>query len=591
MLKMLKTNKIKLNQQMSRAVWPRFMLCIVLTMLSACDANPTSRIPTLATQTVRPDLPITVVVPTITPVPPTATPLPVRTVSVNAALPDDLRQLIRSVVEPLKMNGLPVQISDGDAGEAKVGLIKPDQGLALVTRTFAVALPFPSVADTITFESLSRYWQGDPNALSALGASTPMTLFTDASTLRGLTLLLGPSSPQLPVTVVEPSDLVSRTWEARPAGLAILPFDRLEARMKLLIIDGVNLFEREANLAGYPLTLRIGVTGDTTVAKPVADAISQNVTPHDNRDLSKMTIVAMTGVTAMVRGTAMKMEEKGITYPAEAIVDWLRTADITHISNEVSFREGCPPPTIYDGTVMCSNPKYIELLKYVGTDVIELTGNHLWDYGVRYLSDTIKTYKDLGWGYFGGGLDLQDSIRPYTVTVNGNRIAFIGCNWFGADWASDQYAGSAPCGSADPHDFDYIEPQITKLRAEGYLVIATLQYAEFYFYEATYEQQRDFARLRSAGAVVVNGSQGHHVQGFDVSPEGFIHYGTGNLFFGDQNPVGTHQTFVDRHVFYDGHYLGVDLRSAFIVDDAKPVPMNPADRAALLTTLFKASGY
>ena len=150
----------------------------------------------------------------------------------------------------------------------------------------------------------------------------------------------------------------------------------------------------------------------------------------------------------MVRGTAMKMEEKGITYPAEAIVDWLRTADITHISNEVSFREGCPPPTIYDGTVMCSNPKYIELLKYVGTDVIELTGNHLWDYGVRYLSDTIKTYKDLGWGYFGGGLDLQDSIRPYTVTVNGNRIAFIGCNWFGADWASDQYAGSAPCGRA-----------------------------------------------------------------------------------------------------------------------------------------------
>ena len=141
MLKMLKTNKIKLNQQMSRTVWPKFMLCIVLTMLSACDANPTSRIPTLATQTVRPDLPITVVVPTITPVPPTATPLPVRTVSVNAALPDDLRQLIRSVVEPLKMNGLPVQISDGDAGEAKVGLIKPDQGLALVTRTFAVALP------------------------------------------------------------------------------------------------------------------------------------------------------------------------------------------------------------------------------------------------------------------------------------------------------------------------------------------------------------------------------------------------------------------------------------------------------------------
>jgi poly-gamma-glutamate synthesis protein (capsule biosynthesis protein) len=89
----------------------------------------------------------------------------------------------------------------------------------------------------------------------------------------------------------------------------------------------------------------------------------------------------------------------------------------------------------------------------------------------------------------------------------------------------------------------------------------------------------------------VNGSQGHHAQGFSVDERGFVHYGLGNLFFGDQPGVGTHQTFVDRHAFYDGRYLGVDLRTAFIVDNSQPVPMSEADRAALLRRLFAVSGW
>jgi poly-gamma-glutamate synthesis protein (capsule biosynthesis protein) len=168
----------------------------------------------------------------------------------------------------------------------------------------------------------------------------------------------------------------------------------------------------------------------------------------------------------------------------------------------------------------------------------------------------------------------------------------VGCNWFGADWADEDTPGSAPCSPGDPKNLDSQIAMIQQLRAEGYLPIATLQYAEFYFYEPTAQQARDFAALRDAGAVVVNGSQGHHVQGFDISAEGFIHWGTGNFFFGDQIfSDGTLQSFVDRHVFYDNKYLGVDLRTAWLEDLAQPVPMPPEDRAKLLTTLFDVSRF
>ena len=44
-------------------------------------------------------------------------------------------------------------------------------------------------------------------------------------------------------------------------------------------------------------------------------------------------------------------------------------------------------------------------------DIVELTGNHNNDYGAKYSASTIETYKELGWDYFGGGLDLEDAGR------------------------------------------------------------------------------------------------------------------------------------------------------------------------------------
>ena len=45
----------------------------------------------------------------------------------------------------------------------------------------------------------------------------------------------------------------------------------------------------------------------------------------------------MTGVTALVRGTADRMEKNGVLYPGEEIRSVLRAADLTHVSNEISF--------------------------------------------------------------------------------------------------------------------------------------------------------------------------------------------------------------------------------------------------------------
>ncbi len=558
---------------------------LLTVLLAACASTPTETLPsplvavTYFPTTASPAPTLTPTIPPPTAVPPTPTPPPSR-VFIDPALPADVVAILQKRFDPSS-----AAVLASTAANAALRVTHAPTATSVMIVVYALAGAFPTLADETKGADFVGAWRGDPKALASVtNDGNPPLLFMAPETRAALGLILGPPAAQARIVITDAARLATAVWTARPAALAVLPFDQLDQRWKLLHIDGVNLFEREADLSAYPLILRVGALGDPALARVFGP-------PQTNRDPARMAVVAMTGVTALVRGTAIRMDEKGQTWPGAKIREWLRGADIAHISNEVSFWDKCPGPDWNEGTVFCSSPKRLELLKDVGTDVIELTGNHLWDRGWEHLSTTLGLYRDLGWGTFGGGRTYAEALRPLTMTVNGNRIAFVGCNYFGADWATDTIPGSARCGRTSPYQLDLITPTIKALAAQGYLVIATIQYAEFYTYAATPAQISDFNQLRAAGASVVNGSQGHHVQGFDVDARGFIHYGTGNLFFGDQEGAGTHQTFVDRHVFYNSRYLGADLRAAYIENESQPVPMLPAAKSALLKILFGVSRY
>ena len=321
---------------------------------------------------------------------------------------------------------------------------------------------------------------------------------------------------------------------------------------------------------------------------------------HDdlaNRDAGKLTTVALTGVTAMVRATAWTMEHKGITYPAEDIGPILSEADITHISNEIPFSPDCPFPTLtQENLVFCSNPSYIELLKAVGTDIVDLTGDHFMDYGTDATLYTLQMYKDLGWPYYAGGANAEEARQPVKLINNGNKIAFMGCNVgcivkneIPCDAiATDTHPGAAQC------DFNYISTEIPALREEGYQVIFNFQDREYYTYTAQPQLVNDFGLVATAGAAIVSGDQAHQPHGFSFQNGSYIHYGLGNLFFDQFHycpDYACDDAFIDRHVFYDGHYISTELITIRFVDFAKPRLMTPEERAHLLEIVFKASGW
>ncbi len=310
--------------------------------------------------------------------------------------------------------------------------------------------------------------------------------------------------------------------------------------------------------------------------------------PHTNRDTSKMTTLVMTGVTAMVRAMAHEMEVRGVLYPAQDIGEMLAAADITHISNEIPFYSACPPvDRNQESLVFCSDPKYIDLLRVSGADVIELTGNHFQDYGDEATLETLAMYEEEGWPYYGGGADLADASKAIILEHGDNSVSFIGCNPVGPEyaWATEDHPGAAPC------NWEQMHASLNELRETVDVPIATFQYWEFYFYEPTPQQQVDFRGMADAGARIVSGSQAHHPQAIEFYNGAFIHYGLGNLYFDQMWALGTRQEFVDRHLIYDGRHVSTELLTYMLEEYCRPRPMNEEERRDLLTSVFAASGW
>jgi poly-gamma-glutamate synthesis protein (capsule biosynthesis protein) len=460
---------------------------------------------------------------------------------------------------------------------------------------YALVAPFPTVVDGVTFADVKQAWMGQSPSVFA---NRPLVMAE--STYGAMKSVFGAEAGSGAVRIVPAEELVDALWQDRPQW-GIVPFESLDPKLKVLEIDGQSPIHKVFDEEQYPLKTAFVCLG--------AGCGGINL-PVTNRDPSKLTTIVMTGVTALVRATALKMELKGVNYPGEGIRDWLLGADIAHISNEIPFAVGCPYPDAYQTRlVFCSDPKYMDLLTYVGTDVIELTGNHFEDWGKPATLHTLDMYNEAGLPYFGGGSNLADAQKPAILERNGTKFAFIGCDPAGPDFAwarEDGWPGAAPCGSdwvgagKEGDGYEWMVAEIKKLHAEGYVVIATFQYFEYYSPDPRPWQQRAFREMVDAGATIVSGSQAHYSQAMEFDNGAFIHYGLGNLFFdqmGYDNPTNgqrttnTRREFLDRHVFYDGKYMGTELLTAELEDWARPRPMTPEERQAFLSEYFIASGW
>lgn len=479
--------------------------------------------------------------------------------------------------QSLKLEGTDFQrVSSGKTS----AVLDYGRGNPISTWIYALAAPFPTVTNTIPAKTFLGFWQR--------AEAAPFTrLILDAETLKALQSRLG--APVGDVEVLDADRLLLAAWTTENTW-AVIPFEQIQPRWKVIALDGQSPLHKDFEQQKYPLVVPISLTASQGAQSAALAERLQPFLAQSNRDPDKLVTVILTGVTAMVRGTASEMEEKGITRGAEVIGPVTREADILHISNEVPFAVDCkdPVPKLSGKLSFCSKDSYLELLEAVGTDVVELTGDHFQDWGEAALEHTLELYRQNGLPYYGGGLNIEEAKQPVKLEIKGTKIAFLGCNAKPTIYgnATAEKGGNFRC------DWEYMTAEVKSLRAEGYLPIVTFQHLEFYQWTAQSQLVADFHKMADAGAVIVSGSQSHQPHGMEITDTAVLHYGLGNLFF-DQYGLAlyTNYGFLDRHVFYDGKYLGVEPLPIQFKDYSQPVWPEEATRSWLMEVFFSVSEW
>lgn len=510
----------------------------------------------------------------------TATPMPI-VLGLADGLPTELAELANSPA----LSTTTILTAALDAADATLRLGYDGQkDDAVYGYTFAAATRFDTIDTKVTWPAVQAIWRGKSDRFSAVAVLT--------DTLPALSQILGKPGPTVVGYATQP-DVVTAAWanaaDQAPA-LVLLPFEQLEPRLVVLAIDGQNPVENanKFDATAYPLVATIYAQNlaKTDTERQAVQALLQTL-PPGNREPDRLTVVAMTGVTAMVRLTAREMDKRGVEWVAKVVGPELAAADITAISNEVPFVEGCETNTSMDNLTFCSKPEYLKALTDCGVDIIGLTGNHQNDYGREDAVQSLDFYDQVNLPVYGGGRNKEAAFTPLYREHNGNRLAFLGANSYGPNfaWATDALPGSAQ------FDLNIMSATIRAIKDQDRadVVLAELQYQESYDVVPLEDQRQNFSALTRAGADIVTGVQSHVPQAMEFTQDRLILYGLGNLFFDQMSSQTTREGMIVKHTIYKGRHLSTQVLTTLLYDYGQPRWTTPTERRSILQRVYGAS--
>jgi len=460
-------------------------------------------------------------------------------------------------------------------------------------RVFTPADRMSSVLESITLDELAAVWTGagtTPNFENIYAGEDDVPLLA--------TLLGEPGENVIPVLAEE---VEAAVWGDR-MGLALVPFERLNVTLRAIPVDGQTPMDNRFDAGAWPLTVRAGLAGLTERGRDALAKVAERP-PVSNRDATKLTVLVMTGVTAMARNSAVaidRSEDPG--FLARIVGPELAAADLTIISNEIPFLPDCVADNTLNNLILCSHNDYWENLALSGVDAIGLSGNHQNDFGYDAMRQSLAFYEEKGVPIYGGGENDQVARAALELEHNGNRLGFLGANQWGPEtyyngkgeavsaWAGEDHPGSAR------FDLETMQADIRELKPKVDLVFAEVQHTEFnsagdYQTEPIELQEIDFRGMIDACAHVVTGVMAHAPQAVEIRDGKLILYGLGNLYFDQTWSWPTRTGLVARHTIYDGKLINTELLVTVIERNFQLRWATPEERVQVLKSVFDVSRW
>ncbi|MFI6601822.1 CapA family protein [Nonomuraea sp. NPDC050536] len=226
------------------------------------------------------------------------------------------------------------------------------------------------------------------------------------------------------------------------------------------------------------------------------------------------------------------------------IAQVLRKSDLAMVNLETAITEGGTPAPGKKFTFRAPATAFAAL-KGAGVDVASMANNHGMDYMQGGLADSLAAIKRTKFPVVGIGKDEDAAYKPFTRTVNGNRVAIIGATQvMDAEFVQTWTAGPGKPGLASAKNEERLLQAVQQARKSADTVIVHLHWGTE-LQKCPNQAQLGLApKLVKAGADVVVGGHAHILLGAGYLDSAYVSYGLGNFVFYNSSRGTTGRTGV-----------------------------------------------
>ncbi len=296
-----------------------------------------------------------------------------------------------------------------------------------------------------------------------------------------------------------------------------------------------------------------------------------------------------------------------------AVFDELRSADVAFVNLETPLsRRGVRAEK---QNTLRADPTLVEDLLAAGIDVVGLANNHMLDYGLDGLADTLDNLERAGIPQVGAGIDLESSRGSMVLEGPGGSIGFLA---FASTLpqgfaASPDRPGIAPIhvtaafvvenplaqeqpGTPPPvltfplkMDVDATVTVVQRLKSRADFVVVSAHWGVA-GQDAVMDYEREVGRARiDAGADLILGHHPHRLHGVEYYREKPIFYSLGNFVFEPLPPAGNSSYLSFRGRMTAANVYGVMRREGVMVDARVRGPR--LERLSLLPVILNGGGH
>jgi poly-gamma-glutamate synthesis protein (capsule biosynthesis protein) len=284
-------------------------------------------------------------------------------------------------------------------------------------------------------------------------------------------------------------------------------------------------------------------------------------------------------------GEAMLRE--GTDYPLGAVAPLLRAADLAIANLECAV---CEPGERWHGAPKAyyfrAPPSAGQALADAGIHLVSLANNHVLDYDVQGLLETLRILDANGIGHAGAGVDLAGALAPVIVERRGVRIGMAAfCDHQDDFAATGHHPGIAWLGLHDEAAaIDAFARALAPLRAEGVQwPVLSLHWGPNMASEPSPRQRRLARAAIDVGWKVVFGHSAHVFQGVELYAGCPILYAAGALV----DDYAVDPAFRNDHQLLFALELGEDavervMMHPLFIRRCRVFPANSAQRAWII---------